>query len=61
MYSDCEWEAFTSVFFSMYVVITSTEWWPKRPKHVVDDSWICSVQTVALALAVNRGFDQQTQ
>jgi hypothetical protein len=61
MYFDCEWEAFTSVFFSMYVVIKSTEWWSKRPKHVVDDSWICSFQTVALALAVSTDFDQQTQ
>jgi len=61
MYFDCEREAFTSVFFSMYVVIKSTEWWQKRPKHVVDDSWIYGVQTVALALAVNTDYDQQTQ
>ena len=33
----------------------------KTSKRVVDDSWICSVQTIALALAVNADFDQQIQ
>ena len=61
-YTNCEWGACTSVFFSMHVIVKSTWWWTKMAqKHVVDDNWMYNVLKVVFALTTNTDIDQQTQ
>jgi len=41
-------------FFSMYVFVNSTWWWPKWSKHTSDDNWMCSVLQVVFDLIINK-------
>ena len=48
----CHGKAPTSVFFSMYIVV-STWCWPKLRKRVADNSWLYSAQKAVLTVATN--------